>query len=193
MRVKSTPSRSNASSCSVSSMESASGLGHLYFPCSRRLYQIASPVRSQIIAFTRSERFPRKRNRSPPMGFASNVSVMMAHRPEKPFQSVKYASGQIYPARPGGRPTRRGHLPAVLSGKSASSSSARSCVRTGQCDRRVVDTADHRPANVARSFHHARQGDTARAKCRFLIPTAPDSRRRNPAPSSNPTISARST
>ena len=60
MRVKSTPSRSNASSCSVSSMESVSGLGHLYFPRSRRLYQIASPVRSQTIAFTRSARFPRE-------------------------------------------------------------------------------------------------------------------------------------
>ena len=60
MRVKSTPSSSNASSCSVSSIESASALGHLYFPRSKRLYQIASPVRSQTSAFTRSARAPKQ-------------------------------------------------------------------------------------------------------------------------------------
>ena len=81
--VKSTPSSSNASSCSVSSIESASGLGHLYLPRSKRLYQSASPVRSQMIAFTRSDRFPRMRKRSPPIGFAPSVSVMIAHSPEK--------------------------------------------------------------------------------------------------------------
>ena len=82
-RVKSTPLSSNVSSCSLSSVEPTSRLGHFYFPRSKRLYQIASPVRSQMVAFTRSERLPQNRKRSPPIGFASSVSVMMAQRPEK--------------------------------------------------------------------------------------------------------------
>ena len=60
-----TPSSSSSSSCALSSIDAHSRVGHLYLPRSNRLYQIASPLRSQIIALIRSAGLPRNKYKSP--------------------------------------------------------------------------------------------------------------------------------
>src|SRR5450631_845229 len=109
-------------------MDALSRVGHLYLPFSNLLYQIASPLRSQMIALIRSARLPRNKYKSPDNGLLPSASAIVAHRPSNDrristgFTAMKMRAplGSLsigpMPARARGR---EAHRPIVSGGQNA--------------------------------------------------------------------------